>query len=318
MVLLRALNYDFSAQEVSDITTDVKAGVITISVLNSTGFSVNDYLIIEPYTERAEIVQIASKAGNTGLTLASVCKFSHRTAARLFRVPFNQVRYYSASIVSGPYTLIVAADTEMDYSDIFTVYSYSAGTSAMFFKRTFYNSTSLVESDIAVSDYWQTSDEELIITPQELRVYMQFDKNDYPNEADMRTIIRMAQDQLTLDAATTDQRILRIGLFMLSKWYVLRGLATRSISKGYITINAEGRVITKAYQEFVLEAENTIEEYKGFLISNLRHETSSTNFMTKGDIDAETRQNIIDRMQGTSNARLEQRNYAYGVRRTRY
>jgi hypothetical protein len=40
----------------------------------------------------------------------------------------------------------------MDYADIFTVYSYAAGTSAMYYKRTFYNSTSTVESDVALSD----------------------------------------------------------------------------------------------------------------------------------------------------------------------
>lgn len=319
MVLLRGSNYDFSAQQVGDLIADIKSGTNAVSLMSNNGFAVGDYLLIEPYTERAEVVRITALVANTGLTV-TITRNNHRMGNKVYKMNYDQMRFYSATIVSGPYTLITGSETNLDYSDIYTTYEYGSGTDLLFYKRTFYNTTTFDESDIAISDYWQTSDEELLITPQQLRVYLQFDANDYPNEFDMRTLIRLAQDQLSLDAQTSDPRIQRIGLYMLAKWYVLRGLATRSISKGYVTVNAEGRTITKAYQELVLEAENTIEEYKTFLTANLRQEVTSTQFMAAGGIDPETIQEFKDNMQGVKNARDFQRGYrySYGYRRLRY
>jgi hypothetical protein len=319
MVLLRGSNYDFSAQQQGDLIADIKSGTNAVSLMSNNGFAVGDYLLIEPYTERAEIVRITALIANTGLTV-TVTRNNHRMGNKVYKMNYDQMRFYESSAVNGPYTAILSATVNLDYSDIYTTFNYGAGTDLLFYKRTFYNSSTLAESDIAISDYWQTSDEELLITPQQLRVYLQFDANDYPNEFDMRTLIRLAQDQLSLDAATSDPRIIRIGLYMLAKWYVLRGLATRSISKGYVTVNAEGRTITKAYQELVLEAENTIEEYKTFLTVNLRQEVSMTQPMYHQGINSETLQEFKDNMQGVKNARDFQRGYrySYGYRRLRY
>ena len=88
----------------------------------------------------------------------------------------------------------------------------------------------------------------------------------------------------------------------LAKSFVLRGLATKSVAKGYVTVNAEGRQITKSFQELVLEAENTEEEYKSFLINNGRTEVSKTDFFDDTTvIDNDTRQETIDLMTGTQN-----------------
>ena len=318
MVLLRGLNYDFSGQQSSYLVSDLLAGSNTISIMNNTGLAIADYVLIEPYTERSEIAKISSLTLNTGITFTTGLKFNHKIGIMIYKMPYNQIRFYSCATVSGTYVAIVSGLLDADYKDVFTPFNYATGTTALFYKRTFYNATTLLESDIAISDYWQTSDEELYITPQELRVYIQFDKNDYPNEDDMRTLIRLAQDQFSLDCNTTNVAIRRIGMYMLSKWYVMRGLATRSISKGYITINAEGRQITKAFQELVLEGENTLEEYKKFLTSNLRLEVGKTNFMLNSSIiTPETRQNYIDVMTGTQDAMNYESGYkySYGLRR---
>lgn len=317
MVLLRGLNYDFAGQQSSYLVSDLIAGSNSISIVNNVGIAVNDYILIEPYTERSEVAKVSSLTLNTGITFTTNLKFGHKTSTMIYKIPFDQIKFYSCVTAAGTYVLIATIGTvNIDYKDIFTPLDYAAGTSALFYKRTFYNSTSLAESDIALSDYWQTSNDELYITPQQLRVYMQFDKNDYPNEEDMRTLITLAQDQFTLDCSTNNKAIKRIGLYMLSKWYVLRGLATRSISKGYVTINAEGRQITKAFQELVLEAENTLEEYKKFLTSNLRSEVTSTKFMADTTIiTSDTRQSYIDNMNGTQDAMNFESGYKYSYGR---
>lgn len=306
MVLLRALNYDFAGQTNSYFIAEVKAGTKSLSIINNGNFAVDDYILIDPYSDVAEISKISAKTLNTGLTLSSGLKFDHKITSKLYKLPYNQIKFYSASSATGTFVALAGTPIEADYRDIFT--PFNSTTTNTFFKRTFYNSTTLAESDIGLSDYWQTNDEFLMITPQELRTLLQFGENDYPNEADMRTFIKTAQLQFTLDCSSSNASINFLGIFMLSKYHVLRALATKAVSKGYVTINAEGRQITKAYQELVLEAENTFEEYKMFLKSNLQSEATSTAPMYHaGTIDSELIQTYKDMMTGVENATIMQR-----------
>ena len=191
----------------------------------------------------------------------------------------------------------------MDYSKLNTTYDDTTSDSDYYFKRTFYNETTAAESDVDLSDYWQASEEYFYITPDEVRVLLQFSENDYPTRNDLRTFLKLVQKQITLDVNSSNQDILFIASFLLSKFYVLRGLATRSISKGYITVNAEGRQVTKAFQELVLEAENTKNEYNEFITNNGRVEVGKTNFMDDTTvIDSWSRKGLLDIWTGTQNA----------------
>lgn len=315
MVLLRGLNYDFSGQETSYMTTAMVSATTTCLVANTKGFSANDYIVIEPRTEKAEIVKITTVNSQTSLTVGATV-LSHAINSPIYRLPYNQIKFYECSTATGTYTLVAASTVALDYSTNYTNFNYPAGDADYFYKRTFYNSTTAVESDIALSDYWQTSDEQMIITPDQLRVYLQFDENDYPNKNDMNTFILLAQDQIALDLSTSSVPVLRIATFMLSKFYVLRGLATKSISKGYVTVNAEGRNITKAFQELVLEAENTLEEYHNFCLANARSEVTYTTFIKDSGCFDETTYHIRDIMTGAQNARDYQSGYSR-VRRWR-
>jgi len=302
MVLLSGLNYDYASQQRTILTQQVGDGSTTLKVENTEGFAAADYIVIDPKTEKSEIIKITTNDDDLTLTVAA-SKFKHEVGAQIYRLPYNQMKFYSAAAAAGTYTVIAASTTDMTYAGLYTNYPYPTGTSALFYKRTLYNETTAVESDVAEADYWQTSDEGTYITPEELRVYMQFDKNDYPSPEDMATIIKLAQKQIAVDVNSSDQNILILASFMLSRSYVLRALASRSLSKGYITINVDGRNITKAYQELVLEAENTFKEYEKFVRDNTRSEVGSTNFMDDTSVvDPETRKAYIDNWTGTQDA----------------
>ena len=302
MVLLKGLNYDFSGQEVTTLASANAAAAVGLTVVNTAGFANSDYLVIDPLTDIAEIVKITTVTDNTALVVPAM-KFAHTAGTKLYRLPYNQMKFYTSTTVDGTYTVIAASTTEMDYSTIYTNYTYAAATSGLYYKRTFYNATTADESDIDLAAYWTPSEEDLYITPEELRVLLQFGENDYPNPNDMKTFINFAQTKVDLDVSSTNTGILKIATFLLAKYYIMRGLASKSISKGYITINAEGRQITKAFQELVLEGENTYQEYKEFIKSNLMDEVTSTNFMSDTTIISDVvRQQFIDIMTGTQNA----------------
>lgn len=317
MVLLSGLNYNYASQQMTILTAQIGIGSTIIKVQNTEGFVDDDYFVIDPKSENAEIIKITTKDDDFTFTSAAA-KFKHAIGTKLFRLPYNQMRFYDCADAFGTYLLIVGSTTEMSYANIFTNYNYPSGSGALYYKRTFYNETTLVESEIAEADYWQTNDEKLYISPEELRVFLQFDENDYPNPKDMASLIKIAQKQIDLDVNTSNPNILYLASMMLSKFYVLRALATKSLAKGYISINVDGRNITKASQELVLDAENTLKEYQAFVRNNTRSETGQTNFMDDTTlVDPETRAAIIDNWTGTSNAMQEgyPQGNLYGTRR---
>lgn len=301
MTLLQGLNYDFSRQQNSKIKYSIGAGGVTLYLENTEGFAIDDYLLVAPNTERAEIILISAINDDEKLTIGAL-KFNHIKSDKVYKLPYNQMKFYYCDTATGTYLAIASSETDLNYTNLYTNYDYAIGTSILYYKRTFYNSNSATESDIALSDYWQTSEEDLYITPDELRRLLQFGKNDYPSPEDMRLLISLAQDKISLDVDSSNLVILRLATFMLAKANVLRALASKSVGKGYVTINAEGRNITKSFQELVLEAENTQQEYLSFINSNTRREVSATNYMETADIDEATRQQFIDIMNGTQNA----------------
>jgi hypothetical protein len=302
MVLLEGLNYDYSGQVETTLSTANAAAAVTLAVTNTEGFATADYMVIDPMTEIAEVVKITTVTPDTAFAVPAM-KFAHAVDAKIYRLPFNQMKFYTAASTTATFVVIAASTMDMDYATNYTNYTYAAASSGLYYKRTFYNETTLVESDIALANYWTTSEESLYITPEELRVLLQFDNNDFPNPQDMRAFILFSQIKVDLDVSSTDANFLKFATFLLSKYYVMRGLATRSVSKGYITVNAEGRQVTKAFQELVLEGENTFQEYKEFIRANNMSEVTSTNFMADSTIiNASTRQQFIDMWDSTQNA----------------
>jgi hypothetical protein len=303
MVLLKGLNYDYTGQVSSKIITAAVAAGVALILENTEGLADDDYIVIAPGTETAEIVRIDAAVASDTVLVITALKFDHAVGVSVFRLPFNQMQFYESATVDGTYIAIANSTTDMDYSTNYTNFDDTTGDIDYYFKRTFYNENTAVESDIDLSNSWQTDDESLYITPEQLRTWIQFDENDYPNHNDMRSLIALSQDKMTFDFDSSDPVFNRIALFLLSRSMVLRSLATRSLSKGYITINAEGRQVTKAHQELVLEAENTMSEYKEFVRSILTSEVASTNFMDNTTIVGSlTRQRYIDILTGTQNA----------------
>jgi len=312
MVLLSGKNYDFSGQEISLLTVATTVGVTSIKLENTEGLADDDYLLINPGTEISEVIKIgAAVSSNTDLTVSAL-KFAHRKDSKVYRLAYNQMKFYESDAEGGTYAAIVGATVDMDFAKNQTNYEYPTATEGYYYKRTFYNETTLVESAIANSIPWQTDEEELYATPEELQMFLQFDNNDYPSKYDMRFFIKISQIKLGLDLDSSSTNVLFIGTLLLAKAYILRGLATRAVSKGYIQVNAEGRNITKAYQELVLEAENVTQEYKEFILANGRREATSTNFYDDTtQIDSLTRQDIINIMTGESNVEDYQRGYRF-------
>ena len=321
MVLLRGLNYDYSVQQNSQLTAALVSGSGTaVAVDNTEGFAINDYILINPREETAEIAKVAAVPSDVSLSTTSTLKFAHSNNEWVYRLPYNQMVFYECDTVSGTYTAITSGSiTEMSFTDVFTTNEYEDGDADYYFKRIFKNETTGSVSDIDLSESWQTNDELFYVTPAEMRTLLQLGPNDPPSPADMATILTLAQDNVDLDVNSSSSTILRIALFLKGKSDILRALGTKALSKGYITINIEGRQITKAWQELVLEAENTTQEYNKFILNNgNRTEVTKTDFLDDTTaISSTTRREVLDLWQGTQNI-IDLESYArttYGRKR---
>lgn len=311
MVLLQGLNYDYSNQQKSILTTAPVLGATKLVVKNTAGLADDDYLVIAPGTEKSEIVKIGAAVSSDVQLTISALKFSHYVNDEIYRLNYNQMKFYESSD-NDTFTVIANSTVEMDYSTNNTTYDYTSSTADYYYKRIFVNENSVATSDIALSISWQPDDEELYVTPGELRTFLQFEENDFPNPTDMRFFIKVAMKKVTLDIDSSNTNILFIATLLLSKYFTVRGLATKSVGKGYIQVMAEGRTITKSYQEFVLEAENVYQEYKEFILSTTRTESTRTNFLDDTtQIDAWTRSDIIGIMNGTSDGIDVQQDYRF-------
>lgn len=311
MVLLKGLNYDVSSQQSTTLTGKVFGGATKIFVENTDGFVANDFIVLNPDSENCEIRKISSVLGNT-ITLTTGLVFNYETGMKIYKTPYDQMKFYYCATVNGTYIVIAASTTTMTYDQVFTNYEYVLGTTALYYKRTFYNSHSLTESDIALSDYFQVTEETTYISPTQLRIYLQFSPDDI-KDPDMHELIKLAEDRMSLDISSSNSVILKIASFLLSKHYVLNALASKAVSKGYITATVEGRTIIKAHTELKKDAQTAIDEYKVFVNSNIRSEVSKTDFMTDTSlVDPEIRQAMIDTMTGLSNAINNNNSVRYG------
>ena len=311
MALLKIKNYDFSRQQKTFLAKEIGAGQTALYIENGSGFAANDFIVIDPLKERAEVRKITTVDSARQFTLASGTNFVHLKGVQVFRLPYNQLKVYDSTAAGGTYTIIDTVDA--DYSSVDTNYEYNANTTGYYYKATYYNSVTDTESTIGESFYWQVTDMDLYMPVGEMRVHLQFSDIDYPKFNDMYTIMRLAQDKVDLDISTSDPRILRLALFLLGKSKIFRSLASKSIAKGYVTINAEGRNITKAYQELVLEAENTEQDYEQLIKALLTNEVTCTNFM-HDTVSDDIVQRYKDIMFGVSNALEYEKDINFGFR----
>lgn len=310
MVLIKGANYDIANQQETFLSSNVFSGATEIFVNNTEGFVADDYIVMNPFNEITEILKISSVSANNILLTAAI-QFNYSKDNRIYKTPYNQMRFYSATTLTGTYTIRTTKDAMFDQP--FTEFEYAAGTVLLFYKVTFYNATTTTETDIDDSVAFQITVDDTNVRPEEMMIYLQF-ANGIIEISDMKEIIKLAELKVDLDISTSNASILKLASFLLSKYFVLNALASRAISTGYIIATVEGRTITKSHTELKKDAQSAIEEYDLFLIANVRTEVDKTNFMDT--VAADTRLEIIDLMTGKQDSVDFENNYkfSYGTR----
>lgn len=217
---------------------------------------------------------------------------------------WNSTRVYKSDTgEDGAYVLI---DTVSPITTTF--YWDKDGETTSYYKISFYNTTKEVEGPLTKAIY-ASSTYPLYTNPTELRKFMQFMSTDFPNDEDTTLILEQAHTHLEADKGnlTNPARLKILALYMGSS-YICRALATRALSKGYVSVSLQGGNIMKAHNELIRLSEYYFEKYQEFLAKDTK-DYAITTFLNTGRVDPDTAREIRDIMSGVSNAMDYQSNY---------
>lgn len=213
--------------------------------------------------------------------------------------------YRSDTGETGTYNLITTVSPIAT-----TTYWDTAGDSNSWYKIAFYKTSGALQGPYSVA-FYAGSNATLYTNPTELRKFMQFDVADFPNDESVTLLLEQAHVQLAQDVGgttpiTTTSKLKLLALFLGSS-YVCRSLATRALSKGYISVSLEGGSIMKAHDALMRLADYYFQKYQEQLAKDTV-DYSITSYLGSvvGDVAV---QDIKDMMNGVSDALDYQASY---------
>lgn len=152
MKVLYAPTEDFIKRQRTRATADVAAGSgVSIPVDNTDGIHANDYFAYgSEGSDGAELVQVTSVVDATHIT--ATLTLAHKSDEPIVVYRYNKRKFYGALTSGGAYTELTAygspAAIKVD-DPTGTLIEYTGGEGYLYFKSTYYNSTTTDETNLA-------------------------------------------------------------------------------------------------------------------------------------------------------------------------
>ncbi len=152
MRTLQAVTEDFIKLERTTLTADAAAGSnVTLTLSNNDGLSDTDFVVIgHEGSELAELEQI-NQAVTPGTSVrVSTLKFNHQAGEPVTRYRYNKRKFYGCATATGSYVELTSEGSPKDIQvddPQGTLLEYT-GSTYLYFKATYYNSTTAEETDI--------------------------------------------------------------------------------------------------------------------------------------------------------------------------
>lgn len=148
-MVIPVINPETIDLEKSYLADPVAAEVTSLTVKNNNRFAANDRIMIgEMGQEKTEVVTVSAVSGGTVLTVGTTV-FEHAADAPVYKLLFDQVKFYRATSLNGSYSVISTQNLDVDNANLTTSYDDVSGTISHYYKFTFYHSVSAVESSFS-------------------------------------------------------------------------------------------------------------------------------------------------------------------------
>lgn len=263
--LLRPTNFDTAnLVEITELSSNVAAGQKVANVLNAQGLTDDDFYVIGNLGgELSELAQLDSKSGNALTALANYAQ-AHKLGDALTKLFGNKIRIYRAANVDGTapadadFSLISTFDIEVDQS--YTEYIDATGGVDFWYKKTYYNSVNLTETDIADSVAVRGGNYGGYATWEEVREEAGLTNNRYIPESVYQEKLLAAQSEVNASLRvggytlplTVVPKLVKNATLLIAAGYVLLkdyGVATTGTNKEGNQKLTQGRLLLKGIEE---------------------------------------------------------------------
>ena len=257
MKTLFAPTEDFIKVERTVLAADVSAGSnVSITLESNQGLAQNDYIVIGyEGNELAELEQInAAVSGNVAVQVATL-KFNHKKGEPVVKFRYNKRKFYGATTETGSYSELTADGSPKDIQPDDpqgTLLEYS-GTSYTWFKATYFNSQTSLETDIADAIAVEADESKRYATIYAIRKHAGLAGNPYYSDGRIETKRKQAENEI-------DSVLYSRYELPLTEVPALLGQITELLAAGYIDFEefgkdgegvkwlAEARALLKAIQ----------------------------------------------------------------------
>lgn len=217
----------FIFTEKTELNANASAGATTLTVKNSSNFTVNDYVLIGRLgDEIAEIVKIATIPGNTSFT-CNATKFAHTSDDNITKLLYNQRKLRRDTSRTGEFsTTVQTTDIQVDAPEG-TFLNDPAEASTYYYKATYYNSDSGIESSVAKAVAIQGLGSGHYVSIGRIRKESGFEGNDYIGDGDIGYYRDIAENEIK-------SKIITVYILPLIKVpEIIEGIACR-LAAGYL------------------------------------------------------------------------------------
>jgi hypothetical protein len=138
-MLIKIRNPIESVKEKSALADDVDAGERAISILNTSGFADNDYILIGKMgEEQTELIQISTVSGSDTLNLSSNLSHNHTNGTPISVIPYDVIEFSRRTTPTGAFAVLSTQDIRPD--NLETVLEDTAGQAGYYYRARFQNS----------------------------------------------------------------------------------------------------------------------------------------------------------------------------------
>ena len=117
-------------------------------VKNNNGFAASQAVLVGKMGgERSEIIITDGVTNEDTITISGNTTFAHNADDPVYKLVYNQVKFYKSATVDGSYTLLATVDLDVDNQDGLTKYEDVAALTTDYYKITYYNSQSTATSE---------------------------------------------------------------------------------------------------------------------------------------------------------------------------
>jgi phage gp36-like protein len=155
MKVLLAPTESFIKRETSQVAENANAGSsVVVTLKNSLNFAVNDYVAIGTEgSESAELAKITAVSGQT-VTL-DLLKLPHYADEPIVKYRYNKRKFYGCATINGTYVDLASYGSPVTINvgdNLGTLLEYTGTEGYVYFKATYYNSTTTEETSTSDAD----------------------------------------------------------------------------------------------------------------------------------------------------------------------